>query len=164
GDQIEAIYQKTYLAKFQRFLQENSILHLQNFYLSFLSSEVPAAIDCRLQIQLQDKTIIMELDDTEDIPCYKFTFTDFDTIINYTQNKKKTFDAIGRIIKISETVNQQLKRGDKTLKKYVTIQNERGNNLRITLWGSVAAELERELDQLNRQNTLLVITLLSTNL
>ncbi|KAF6154146.1 hypothetical protein GIB67_016398 [Kingdonia uniflora] len=70
----------------------------------------------------------------------------------------------GRIIKISETVNQQLKRGFETLKKYVTIQNERGNNLRITLWGSVAAELGRELDQLNGQNTLLVITSLSTNL
>ncbi|KAF6161275.1 hypothetical protein GIB67_009162 [Kingdonia uniflora] len=131
GDQIEVICQKTYLAKFRRFLQENSILHLQNIYLSFLSSEVPAAIDCRLQIQLQDKTIIRELDDTEDSPRYKFTFADFDTLINYTHKKKK---------------------------------NLWGNNLRITLWGSVAAELGRELDQLNRQNTLLFITSLSTNL
>ncbi|KAF6176901.1 hypothetical protein GIB67_030584 [Kingdonia uniflora] len=41
---------------------------------------------------------------------------------------------------------------------------KRENVLRITLWGSVASELGRELDQLNGQNTLLVLTSLSTYL
>ncbi|XP_026383605.1 uncharacterized protein LOC113279110 [Papaver somniferum] len=120
----------------------------------------PLPSDIRLYFNAFTK-VKLKTEETEDIPTYRFIFTDLDDMDQLQKRCGKTTYTTGVIGKLRSVKAPEIirKRSDvDALKTDITIENERGARTTIALWGDTANPVHNSKTITKGQNVMVIVT------
>ncbi|KAF5207986.1 hypothetical protein FRX31_002427, partial [Thalictrum thalictroides] len=115
---------------------------------------------------IQEYSKVEEIpEDNVDIPKFNFIFTNYNEVPSYQQQTKKNngFDVMGRLELCSDPV-PRMARGKSTKIRHVFLKNERGEELKVQLWGNLRDDIEEAVEMKKRgKTTNIILTCLMSN-
>uniref|UniRef100_A0A2N9FJU1 ATP-dependent DNA helicase n=1 Tax=Fagus sylvatica TaxID=28930 RepID=A0A2N9FJU1_FAGSY len=154
---IHAVIRKNVAKKFKHLLQEGQLYALSNFQVDTCNATY-RPIHAEKKIIFLLTTKIKELEETEiSIPSHKFEFVDYDTILQRFNKHVQLSDIIGKVVGIGPIEHPYIKGSNVSMRNINVITTE-GNKIRLTLWGSIANQVEDNFCTDNAGPVIIVVT------
>lgn len=154
---IHAVIRKNVAKKFKHLLQEGHLYALSNFQVDTCNATY-RPIHAEKKIIFLLTTKIKELEETEiSIPSHKFEFVDYDTILQRFNKHVQLSDIIGKVVGIGPIEHPYIKGSNVSMRNINVITTE-GNKIRLTLWGSIANQVEDNFCTDNAGPVIIVVT------
>ncbi|KAL6198296.1 hypothetical protein ACLB2K_028088 [Fragaria x ananassa] len=139
-------------------LMVGSVYRISKFH-SKESQDKYIIVEHRTQLLFNNRTQFIPLPELPDIPQHWFRFVDFDKLLMRENNDTVLTDLIGRL-KLMYPLEEEFINGRKALKRLLRIQDARRQDLKLTLWGTLASEFD--VDMIKTLPPLVVMAFTST--
>ncbi|XP_061986220.1 replication protein A 70 kDa DNA-binding subunit D-like isoform X2 [Populus nigra] len=142
GGTIQGSAKSRDVAHFSSIITEGDYYEVKNFY-TFENRYMNIVVSHEAVIDLKSDTKVTHLNSLPlSIPRYYFNFMDFTHVLNKGKESRLLTDVLGRL-KAIQPIEKILVRGQ-TLedKREFILENIRGEELRITLWGDIARSFD----------------------
>nr|XP_034915104.1 replication protein A 70 kDa DNA-binding subunit B-like [Populus alba] len=142
GGAIQGSAKSRDAAHFSSIIIEGGYYEVKNFY-TFENRYMNVVVGHEAVVDLKSDTKVTHLNSPPlSIPRYYFNFTDFAHVLNKEKGSRLLTDVLGRL-KAIQPIEKILVRGQ-TLedKREFILENIRGEELRITLWGDIARSFD----------------------
>ncbi|KAG5222160.1 replication protein DNA-binding [Salix suchowensis] len=133
---------------------EGCYIEIKDFYT--YENRAANVVDHEAIIDLKSDTKIVHLDSVKhDVPRYHFNLTDFAHVLTKGRGSRILTDVLGRL-KAIQPIEKILVQGHRLEdKKEFIIENIRGEDLRVTLWGDVARNFDDNI--VNAQESPIIV-------
>ncbi|KAF6151488.1 hypothetical protein GIB67_016300 [Kingdonia uniflora] len=160
-DQIHASALRDIIPQFSDLLTEGDIFHVEKFNVSKINGTYRPIIDGEYKIYLKNGTIVKRfVDQTLQIPFYKFSFIEFNEIPHRYNQPKYLTDIVGKLKAITEIELVSKRNGKTSPKRDLLLENVCGSTVKITVWDDMLEEILLDLSQI--PSTLIVLIVTST--
>ncbi|KAL6123134.1 hypothetical protein ACLB2K_075657 [Fragaria x ananassa] len=140
---IHAIIKEAYYDYVKEKLMVGCVYRISKFH-SKESQDKYIIVEHRAQLLFNNRTQFIPLPELPDIPQHWFRFVDFDKLHMRENNDTVLTDLIGRL-KLVYPLEEAFIDGRKALKRLLHIQDARRQDLKLTLWGTLASEFDVDM-------------------
>ena len=140
GGEIRITCFKDLAEKFNSELEEGKIYEISGGQIKFANKKFnPLKHDYEITL---DNSSVIELCEGADIsvPAIEYQFEQIANLVNFEKNS--SVDIIGVILNVSEAANIPSKNGKELVKRELTLADDSGSAIRLTLWGQLAIEFD----------------------
>ncbi|KAL6199190.1 hypothetical protein ACLB2K_028976 [Fragaria x ananassa] len=140
---IHAIIKEAYYDYVKEKLMVGSVYRISKFH-SNESQDKYIIVEYRAQLLFNNRTQFIPLPKLPDIPQHWFQFVDFDKLHMCENNDIVLIYLIGQL-KLVYPLEEEFINGRKALKRLLHIQDIRRQDLKLTLWGTLASEFDVDM-------------------